>query len=58
MLALIFDGAIVRHREGHVFDYARLQVRVLRDTELSMIIEEKPLFAAEPKLVLTRDFGA
>jgi hypothetical protein len=58
VLALIFDGALVRHREGHHFDLARLEERILRDTKLKMTIEEKPLFDVEPKLVLNRDFGA
>ena len=57
LLALVFDGAIVRHREGHAFDLGRLQERVRRDTRFEMVINEKPLFDAEPKLTLDREFG-
>ena len=57
MLSLVYDGAIVRHREGHSFDMAKLQDRVFRETKLHMVIEEKPLFEAEPALTLRRDFG-
>ena len=57
VLALIFDGALVRHREGHSFDIGRLEDRILRDTKLKMTIEMKPLFDVQPKLVLNRDFG-
>ena len=58
VLALVFDGAIVRHREGHSFDFGRLQARILRECKLNMTIEEKPLFEAEPMLLLNRNFGA
>ena len=57
LLSLVYDGAIVRHREGHSFDMAKLQNRVFRETKLLMVIEEKPLFGAEPALTLRRDFG-
>ena len=58
VLVLVYDGAIVRHREGQAFDFGRLQARVFDQTKLHMMIEEKPLYDAEPKLVLNRDFGA
>ena len=57
LIALIFDGVIVLHREGVVIDLNSLQDRVLRDTGFEMIIEEKPLFDAAPKLTLDRAFG-
>lgn len=42
---------------GQAFDVGRLQARILAETKLHMKVEEKPLYDAEPKLVLKRDFG-
>ena len=58
VLALVYDGCIVRDRPECVIDLEvikRLENRVLKDEGLHMIIEEKELFAAEPKLSLARN---
>lgn len=58
VLALVFDGLVVRHRTGHSFDLERLQARVHKETQLRMSICEKPLFGEKPALTLARDFLA
>ena len=54
VLALIFDGAIVKLRQGCTIDLERLQNRVLKETGLNMTIKAKPL---EGKLTLERDLS-
>ena len=56
VLALIYDGCVVRDRSGCAIDLARLEARVHQETGLRMIIEEKELFDAQPRLVLSRSF--
>jgi hypothetical protein len=54
VLALVYDGCIVRERTGCTIDLTRLQNRVLEETKLRMVLEEKELFSAVPRLVLAR----
>lgn len=59
VLALIYDGAVVRHRDEHAIDEAllgRLRARVLKDTGFDMTITEKELYDATPELTLWRPF--
>ena len=55
VMALVYDGCIVRDRAGHKIDLKRLEDRVRKETGLNMILEEKELFDAKPTLTLARE---
>ena len=54
VLSLVYDGCIVRDRADDVIDLPRLEERVFNETKLRMVLEEKELFSAVPRLTLTR----
>ena len=54
VLALVYDGCIVRDRADRAINLVQLEERVLKETRLHMVLEEKELFSASPRLVLTR----
>ena len=54
VLSLVYDGCIVRDRADHAINLRRLEERVLEETNLHMVLEEKELFSVSPRLVLTR----
>ena len=55
VLAIVYDGCIVRDQGCFKIDWKRLEDRVLKETGLKMIVEEKELFDAKPTLTLARD---